>query len=643
MQDVWVDAVRPRSAWLARAALVSWRVCLGCTVTALVWLLVLPLVARAEWTLPGRLSETGSNAQIVEDGRGDTLAAWQECRSGCKEDVVVADYLPAGASSRQPPIQISTGEGYLAQIAADPSGDDFAVFDSHAGIQGAVHPVALGAWQPSTLVGPRTGAYYEPNDARLAIDAAGDAVVVWQQGYVIEAAFRPAATGRWEAPVAISVPGEHASEPQVAIGEGGEVAAVWSVYEPETVPCSAPSSVPCVVIVKGKDSVKAAFRPARAVWQAPVTLASAESVGEPQVSLDGTGNTTALWRASSGGHRTIESSLRPAGGGWLVPVTISLTPLPYLANELDTSLQLAVDAQGDVTAAWVHQYANATDGISGVAAVETAVRGAHGSWHAPSVISGSEGFDGGVRLAENASGTAAAVWSCSARGGHYPLTVRGAIRPTTGGQWQSAVDISAAEGGFPDVALGPDGKAVAIWDEGGPFTSQAPPAGIYTSMYEAELSTPGVPQSGCPDSSPPAVSAPVLSRVRMTHRRFRVGKQATAISAKKTPLGTSFRFTLSTAAKLRITITSTAAGLRDGHRCLAPSASLKRAHAKRCTRTITVSTLTRASEPQGADSVAFSGRTGQRALSPRSYKAVLSANNTAGHSKPVKLSFTVVH
>lgn len=139
-----------------------------------------------------------------------------------------------------------------------------------------------------------------------------------------------------------------------------------------------------------------------------------------------------------------------------------------------------------------------------------------------------------------------------------------------------------------------------------------------------------------------APQPPVISGASLTTRRFRVAKQASAISAANAPLGTRLHFTLSAAAKLEITITRSAGGLRRGHGCVAPSAKLRRAHAKRCTRTLTLGTLTRASEPAGADSLAFSGRISTRALSAGAYNAVLSASNAAGHSKPVKLGFTIV-
>ena len=645
-EDAPSDAVRPaRQRKSRRAALMSWRACLGCAVTALVWLGGLPLSASAEWTPPVQVSATGGNVQIAEDGRSDAFAVWQECRSGCNEQVVVADYLPAGASSWQPPVQISTGEeGCFAQIAGDFSGDGLAVWGSHAGPQSAVRPASLGAWRTPTPIGPPSGDPYEP--PRMAVDPAGDAVAVWQQeNFTIEAAFRPAATGEWEAPVVVSGSGEHASEPQVAIREGGEVAAVWSVYEPETVPCpSPPSSAPCALIIRDKDSLKAAFRPVRATWQAPVILASAQSAGEPRISLDGAGNATALWSANVAGNRTIESSLRPAGGGWLTPVTISSTPLPHLANELDSSLQLAVDAQGEATAAWVHKYTSATGGISGVAAVETAVRGVHGSWQAPSVIPGSEPNVGSLRLAENASGTAAAVWSCQV-GDHYPVTARGSIRPTADGEWRHAVDISAAEGGGPGVALGPDGKAVAIWDEGGPFTPGAPPAGIYFSAYEAGLIAPGAPQSApCTTSSSPAAHAPVLSRVRVTHTRFRVGRTPTATTAKtaKTVSGTAFLFHLSATAGVSVALSTLTTGLKRGRLCLAPSRMLRRAHARSCQRTVGVAKLTRRSEPVGEDRISFSGRIGRRPLRPGNYTARLVASDAAGSSAPAAVRFEIV-
>jgi hypothetical protein len=94
---------------------------------------------------------------------------------------------------------------------------------------------------------------------------------------------------------------------------------------------------------------------------------------------------------------------------------------------------------------------------------------------------------------------------------------------------------------------------------------------------------------------------------------------------------------------VKIKITRSVAGLRHGNSCLPPSAKLKRAHAKHCARTLTLATLTRASEPEGRDSVSFSGRIAHSPLPAGAYTAVLSASDSAGSSKPATLAFTILH
>jgi hypothetical protein len=512
------------------------------------------------------------------------------------------------------------------------------VFSSHEGIQSAVRPASLGTWQTPMSLGMPTS---EASDVSLEVDAAGDAAAVWvSSDFTVEASLRPASTGQWQAPVAVSASGEHAAEPQATVRDGGELAAVWSVYEPETVPCSPPHEVPCQLILKNLESAKAAIHPAGGTWQTPTTLARADSVGEVRVALDGSGNATALWRTSSGSQRTIESSQRSAGGDWLAPTTLSATSLPFIGNGLDSSLQLVVDARGDATAGWVHEYVSANGSLSGATAVETVDRVAGGTWRTPSVISGSQPHAGILRMAENSSGETVATWGCSLPP-HYPITARAVIRPVALGSWRPPADISATEGGFPEVAIGPDGEAIATWSESGPFTSSAPPPGVYAARYEANRATPGVPQlNGCPGSASSVPPRPVLSDVRMMHRRFHVTRGSTATDATSAA-GTAFLFDLSTAAGVRVALDRLASGTRSGRRCLAPERAPRRAHAKGCRRTVSVATLTRRSKPAGHDRIHFTGRIGRRTLRPGAYEARLVATNATGSSSSVAARFEV--
>ena len=149
--------------------------------------------------------------------------------------------------------------------------------------------------------------------------------------------------------------------------------------------------------------------------------------------------------------------------------------------------------------------------------------------------------------------------------------------------------------------------------------------------YTVQAVIPLAVKSSIAPQQPPAITA-----ASMTNRRFRVAKASTAVSAGKAPLGTSFQ------------LHAVGPGEREdqdhaGRGRAAPRPQLsgaeretQRAHAKHCTRTLAVVTLTRASEPAGADKVAFSGRIGH---SPAARQAptrhLLSASNGAGSSMPV--------
>ncbi|MGO9972437.1 MAG: choice-of-anchor Q domain-containing protein [Solirubrobacteraceae bacterium] len=143
-------------------------------------------------------------------------------------------------------------------------------------------------------------------------------------------------------------------------------------------------------------------------------------------------------------------------------------------------------------------------------------------------------------------------------------------------------------------------------------------------------------------SVPAGKVLPVITYARITNRRFRVAPGATAVSARGLPLGSAFEFRLSTPARLRIALSRSLPGRRAGRRCVAPTRALTRAGAKPCTRWLAAGALTRTLERAGADTVAFTGRIGTRALATGAYQASLQATNSVGSSKPATLAFTIV-
>ena len=85
------------------------------------------------------------------------------------------------------------------------------------------------------------------------------------------------------------------------------------------------------------------------------------------------------------------------------------------------------------------------------------------------------------------------------------------------------------------------------------------------------------------------------------NKRFRVGQQEHRDLCPQSPGRHELPLPLSAPAKVQVTITRTANGLRRGRSCVAPTRRLRRAHARRCTRTLTVGTLTRANMRAATD------------------------------------------
>jgi hypothetical protein len=118
------------------------------------------------------------------------------------------------------------------------------------------------------------------------------------------------------------------------------------------------------------------------------------------------------------------------------------------------------------------------------------------------------------------------------------------------------------------------------------------------------------------NGTPADTTAPVISGLHVTHRRFRLGTARTALAAKRRARGTAFVFGLSEPARITISI---AKGSRQRV------------------------TLTRNRATKGLNHVAFSGRTKRGRLAPGRYRATVRATDAAGNrSKARAVTFTVV-
>jgi hypothetical protein len=269
---------------------------------------------------------------------------------------------------------------------------------------------------------------------QVAVDTGGDAVAVWTRyngaNYIIQAASRPAG-GSWQAPVDLSLAGQNAFNPQLAVDPGGDAVAVWELYD------------------GANDIVQAASRTAGGGWQAPVDLSVAGHSAElPQVAVDPSGDAVAVWYRSDGANDIVQAASRAAGGGWQAPVDLSA------AGQGASGAQVAFDQGGDAVVVW--QRYNGANFI-----VQAASRAAGGGWQTPVDLSLAGQSALGPQVAVDPGGDAVVVWQRS-NGAKY--IVQAASR-AAGGAWQEPVDLSVAGQNalVPQVAVDPGGDAVVVW------------------------------------------------------------------------------------------------------------------------------------------------------------------------------------
>jgi hypothetical protein len=140
---------------------------------------------------------------------------------------------------------------------------------------------------------------------------------------------------------------------------------------------------------------------------------------------------------------------------------------------------------------------------------------------------------------------------------------------------------------------------------------------------------------------PPDTTLPVFASASLTAKKFVVNRKGKAeMSVARSPKGTTFRYTLSEAARVVVTIERESTGRTVGRKCVKQtSKNRKRKKCKRYTKTGRFAITSTA----GANRHAFSGRIGRKSLGVASYRASLVATDAAGNASKVKrLSFKVV-
>jgi hypothetical protein len=170
------------------------------------------------------------------------------------------------------------------------------------------------------------------------------------------------------------------------------------------------------------------------------------------------------------------------------------------------------------------------------------------------------------------------------------------------------------------------------------YVQGGPGAGDPRRIGAAVVDLPG---AGGANPPPPDTTKPKLTKLRLSAKRFRIGRKLASASAVKT--GTNVRYTLSEAATVTLSFERVTRGRKVGKRCVKAKRSNRRR--KGCTRYIAVKpALKFANQAAGQRSIHFEGRLSRRkTLKPGVYRLTLRARDTAGNlSRRVRARVTVL-
>lgn len=282
----------------------------------------------------------------------------------------------------------------------------------------------------------------DSSDARVVIDATGNATAVWNEGGLIRYSIAPVNMSFGSAGT-IPSSGTGNSSPRARIDGSGNVIVIW---------LDSTNTVQNATLSSGS-------------WSSILPV-SASSASTPSLAVDATGNAVAVW--VRGGF--IETSTKPAGGSWNSTTMLTTT---NVSNHPD----VAIGSGGTVCAAW-HTV------VSGQDQILANTKSIAGSWGTTQTVIANSFSHDFPKVAVDANGNVAVVWyRYTLVGGSYTnLYVLYAGVPAGSSVWSVPIATSATPGqGNPanlraNFGFDANGNAITVYSisyNGGTFNVES--------------------------------------------------------------------------------------------------------------------------------------------------------------------------
>lgn len=393
----------------------------------------------ADWTTPVQISSSNSDlVDVAVDLSGNAVAVWQGYDGS--NYIIQSSSLPYGGSWSSPSnLSATLQDAQGPEVAVDSLGNAVAVWSRFDGtdsiIQGATLPIG-GSWSTAVNISVSGGNADSPELAMDFFGTVGNAVAIWHRyngtNFIVQSSELPSG-GSWSTPVNISPSGQDALIPEIAVDPNGNALAICTRYDGTNF------------------TTRSAIRMYGDTWGPSIVLSEpGQTASQGNVAVDKDGNGVVVWSQFDGSNYVIQASYVPYGGSWSTPQSISIT------GEDAFTPMVVSDPAGNSVAVWVR-----FDGTNYVAQSSRTL--SDGSWTTPVDISNSGVNVTNVYIGLNTSGYAVAVWDES---DGTNSVIQSATLPLNG-TWSTPAAVSTP-GNYaylPVVGVDDTGNAVSIWLE----------------------------------------------------------------------------------------------------------------------------------------------------------------------------------
>lgn len=336
---------------------------------------------------------------------------------------------------------LDTGLGYATypQVALDAAGNAQLVWVHYDGANDSVFSNRFNAaenrWEGVTAINADGGDAMHPT---VAVNPAGDAIVVWHQIYSAARVYGKvysAAAGRWLDTAGLDTTGGPTDRPAVAIDPAGNALAVWSQDDGFT-----------------QRPYGNRYNAAEARWEGAVALDSGNGYSFfTDVAMDPAGNALVVWMQWDGSVSNIYGNRYPATEGrWEGAVLLE-------ADNINTTYpQVALDTSGNAMVVWARND-NANSNVYG-----RRYDSNNGTWGTVVELATSPGNDPHPQVAMASSGNALVTW---VQNDYARSNVLGRHFNAEHDRWGEPVEIgtSLPIQPSPQLAMDATGNAVVAW------------------------------------------------------------------------------------------------------------------------------------------------------------------------------------